>query len=159
MKTEDAFPDPIDLALSTDQLAYLVLMARAYDAQVSETDPGEGSNDSDDWAVGTLEDRRSNPAGRELAAAIRSLNEEQQAQLVALVWVARGDFESEEWAEAVRTARERHEGPVARYLMGVPVLGDLIEDGADSMGVSLTRDEQIGLHHPITERPTEDDRD
>jgi hypothetical protein len=27
------------------------------------------------------------------------------------------------------------------------------------MGLNLTREEQIGMHHPVTEQPSEDDRD
>jgi hypothetical protein len=40
----------------------------------------------------------------------------------------------------------------------MPLLGDLLEQGADMLGVNLTHEEQIGLHNPITETPAEDDR-
>ncbi|MES1201187.1 MAG: DUF3775 domain-containing protein [Pseudomonadota bacterium] len=156
---EDPFPDPVEISLSTEQLAYIVLKARAYDAEVSVDDPDEGSNASDDRSIDVLEDTKDNPTGRELAAAIRSLNADGQATLVALAWLGRDDYDADEWEDALAQARDRDEGPAARYLMGIPLLGDLIEDGAEKLGISLTEDEQIGMHHPVTEEPAEDDRD
>ncbi|HWA00819.1 MAG TPA: DUF3775 domain-containing protein [Caulobacterales bacterium] len=156
---EDPFPDPVELPLSTDQLAFIVLKARAYDAEVEIDDPDEGSNAADDRSIDALEGSPDNPTARELSAAIRSFNEEEQAALVALAWLGRDDFEAEEWNDALAEARARSEGPAWRYLMGMPLLGDLLEDGAAKLGVNLTSDEQIALHHPITERPAEDDRD
>lgn len=156
---EDPFPDPVEIPLSTEQLAYIVLKAREYDAQVGVDDPDAGSNASDDRSIDVLEGSRDNPTARELAAAIRSLHEEEQAALVALAWLGRDDYEAEEWDEALGEARARSEGPTWRYLMGMPLLGDLLEDGAEKLNISLTYDEQIGMHHPVTERPSEEDRD
>lgn len=97
--------------------------------------------------------------GHELRAAIVSLGADQRAELVALAWVGRGDFDRSQWSEAVAAAQERANGATARYLMGIPLLGDLLEQGADELGLNLTSEEQIGLHHPVTEQPAEDDRD
>ncbi|MES1201061.1 MAG: DUF3775 domain-containing protein [Pseudomonadota bacterium] len=152
-------PDDVDLPISSETLADIVLLARAYDAEVEVVDPDEGSNAADDRNVDALEARRSNPTGRELTEAIRDLDVDAQAALVALAWIGREDFEPAEWKDALTAARERREGPTWRYLMGLPMLGDLIEDGADQLGISLTEDEQIALHHPLTEEPSEDDRD
>jgi hypothetical protein len=142
-----------------DQLAFIIMKARAYDAEVEPTDPDEGSDGPDDRMVDVLEGTRDNPNVRELSGAIRALDVDAQAALVALAWISRGDYEPEEWDEARRMARERHDGSTARYLMGMPMLGDLLEDGAAKLNVNLTRDEQIGMHHPVTEIPSEDDRD
>ncbi|MEJ0022832.1 MAG: DUF3775 domain-containing protein [Alphaproteobacteria bacterium] len=158
MKTIADPEPPADFALSTDQLAYIILTARGYDALVDSSDPDEGSNAADDRAVDALEDTPDNPIGRELRAAISSLNVEAQIDLVALAWIGRGDFD--DWAEARLTARDgRRDGPTARYLMGLPLLGDYLENGAETIGLSLEAEEQTGLHHPATEQPSEEDRD
>jgi hypothetical protein len=153
------YDEPQDLGVASDQLAFIIMKARAFDAEVEPTDPDEGSNGQDDRMVDVLEGTRDNPNARELHAAIRSLDVDGQAALVALTWISRGDYEPEEFEEARRMARERHDGSTARYLMGMPMLGDLLEDAADKLNVNLTRDEQIGMHHPATETPSENDRD
>ena len=153
------YDEPKDLGIASDTLAFIIMKARAFDAEVEPTDPDEGSNGQDDRMVDVLEGTRDNPNARELHAAINSLDADGRAALVALAWISRGDYEPEEWEEALRMTRERHEAPTARYLMAMPMLGDLLEDGADKLNVNLTREEQIGMHHPATETPSENDRD
>lgn len=148
-----------DMALSRDQLAFLVLKARAFDAEVDPVDPDDGSNTADDRGVSALEDTRDNLAAAELRGAIAALDVDAQTDLVALVWLGRGDYDADEWSDAVAAARESRDGPTSRYLLGTPMLGDLLEEGAAKLGLDITHEEQIGLHHPVTEQPAEDDRD
>lgn len=129
------------LDIPRDTLAYLIVEARAFDAQAPMLEPGEESNPSDDGAVGVLEARSDDPTAAELAAAIDGLSDEEQTALVALTWVGRGDFDATEWDEAKRMARERRTGPTRRYLLSIPLLGDYLEEGAAALGVNLTEDE------------------
>jgi hypothetical protein len=66
------------------------------------------------------------------------LTPEEQASLVALTWIGRGDFGAGEWADALNQARERHTGSTSRYLMGIPQLGDFLEEGAATLGFNLS---------------------
>lgn len=154
-----ADPDiPADFALSAEQLAYIVVAARAYDALVPPVDPDDGSNAADDRAVDVLEDTADNPIGRELRAAIISLNLEARIDLVAVAWIGRGDFD--DWREARLAARDgRRDGPTARYLMSMPLLAEYLEAGAEALGVSLGDEERAQLHHPAIDEPAENDRD
>lgn len=129
------------LDIPRDMLAYLIVEARALDAQVPMLDPGDPSNPSDDGEVGVLEARSDDPTAAELAGAIDGLSDEEQIALVALAWVGRGDFDASEWDEAKRMARERRTGPTRRYLLSIPLLGDYLEEGAAALGVNLTEDE------------------
>ena len=75
---------------------------------------------------------------------IAGLNEDERHDLVALVWVGRGDFEADEWANAVRAAQEREataaRGNAARgtagYLLGIPNLPDLLGEGLAALDLS-----------------------
>jgi hypothetical protein len=164
MAIRDPFNGPEDIGIGSDQLAFIVLKARAYDVEVEgpEDSPGDGeqaSNLADDRAVEAIEADPDNTNARQLQGAIRALDIDAQIALVALAWLGRGDFEASDWAEAEAAARERHnQGSTVHYLLGMPLLGDFIEDGAAKLGMSLTEDEQIGMHNPITEEPSEDDR-
>ena len=148
MPVRDDPEPPEDFALDQATLAYIVVKAKAFDALVESDDPSDASDAADDRFVDALEDERDNPVQRELAAAIRVLDDDAKATLVALAWLGRGDYEAEDWQEALTAARERAEGPAARYLMGIPLLGDYLEDGADKLGINLTLDEAAGLIDP-----------
>lgn len=148
MPTRDVPEPPADFAIDRETLAYIVLKAKAFDALLEADDPGDGSDSVDDRFVDALEDERDNPVQRELRSAIASLDVDAKATLVALTWLGRGDYDAGEWREALTTARERAENSTARYLMGVPLLGDYIEDGADKLGINLITEQEDGLGDP-----------
>lgn len=71
----------------------------------------------------------------EFDAFIESLNEDEQANLVAIMWIGRGSFEPEEWDEAVNTALTEASTPTAQYLKGSPHLADHLEAGLEALGI------------------------
>jgi hypothetical protein len=127
-----------NLSVPRETLVYIIEKARAFDAVVPPVLVDDGSNPIDDEAGDTsiLEDRPDNPTAQELQQALRSLNDDQRNEMVALIWVGRGDFTSDEWIEATDAARERHNGKEARYLMGTPLLAAYLEEGAAQLGYS-----------------------
>lgn len=78
----------------------------------------------------------------ELRAFIDGLNEDEQAELVALAWVGRGSFDATDWTEALATARHEKTTPTESYLMGMPHLADHLETGAEMMGLDLSEAEE-----------------
>ena len=68
---------------------------------------------------------------------IRGLNDRQQAELVALLWLGRGDAEPEEWEATVELARERLAAPVARYLLAEPLVAEYLVEGLDKLGLTV----------------------
>lgn len=80
-------------------------------------------------------------AEAELRAFIDRLTEEEQASLVAVMWVGRGAFEAEDIEEAKKTAIAEATTPTADYLLGTPHLSDHLENGLDALGISVIDDE------------------
>lgn len=148
MATRDLPEPPADFAIDRETLAYIVLKAKAFDGLVASDDPSDASDAADDRFVDALEDESDNPVQRELDVAISQLSEEAKVTLLALAWLGRGDYEASEWSEALTTARERGGGSTARYLAGMPLLGDYLEDGADELGVNLISEHELGLGDP-----------
>lgn len=72
----------------------------------------------------------------ELRAFIDRMSEDEQAELVAIMWIGRGSFEAEEFQEAVETAKSEASTPCADYLLGSPHLSDHLENGLDALGIS-----------------------
>ncbi|WP_448582158.1 DUF3775 domain-containing protein [Thermaurantiacus sp.] len=135
------------IGIPTDTLAWIILKARAFDAQAGVSDPNESSNSADDQFVSVLEGQSDDPTAAELHDLIDSLSDDERAALVALAWIGRGDFEGEEWADVLAMARERRQGSTARYLMEMPLLGDYLEEGAAALGVNLSDEEAEGYYH------------
>lgn len=69
---------------------------------------------------------------------VNELSEPEQAALVALALVGRGDHEPEEWAEAVKAAALRNaKADPAQYLLGLEGAGYLLGEGLAAFGISL----------------------
>lgn len=84
---------------------------------------------------------------RELHAFIRSLNEDEQAHLVAIAWVGRGVYDAADYGEALQTAFSERAAPTDHYLMGMPHLAENLEAGLDAMGIDVTQAEEDFLRH------------
>ena len=95
---------------SLDALARIILLARLFEAN----------------------------AEADLRSTIDSLSTDDQAILVALAWIGRGDFSPAEFDRAAVMAFERQAADTAGYLMGFPLLGDLLELGAAVCGTELS---------------------
>ena len=80
---------------------------------------------------------------RELVEFIRDLDVDESAALVALAWIGRGDFEAEDWRNAVMAAYDRREGPTWKYLLGMALLPDYLQDALSAFGRSC-EDYELG---------------
>jgi hypothetical protein len=73
----------------------------------------------------------------ELTGFIDALTEDEQVDLIALMRLGRGDGTIEEWKELRREAAEgRRSGAISSYLLGEPMLGDLLAEGLGEFGLS-----------------------
>lgn len=120
--------------ISTDKVCHVIAKARQFDVKEAQSDPDSGSNASDDGMTDVLEDTPDDPTKRELVAFIGAMNVDEQAALVALAWIGRGTYEKSEWKDAVAQARAEHNRRTAQYLLGLPLLGDYLEEGLAAFG-------------------------
>lgn len=117
--------------INTDKVCFVIVKAREIEAEDEGMQP-DASNPSDDKFVSVLTEAGYSPNRRELAEFIEAMDVDEQAELVALAWVGRGDFSAEEWDTAVSEAKERRKGPTSRYLIGIPLLASYLEAGLDA---------------------------
>ena len=82
-----------------------------------------------------LEEQADDPLEQELEAALTALNIDEQLDLIALMWLGRGDFSS--FAEARKEAADMRTKRIPSYLIGTPQLGDYLEEGLAQLGISL----------------------
>ena len=119
----------IELGINPEKVRHVITEARMFDVKEEVSDPESGSNATDDDMRDILEDLADDPTYQQLAEFIRSLDEEEQINLVALAWVGRGTYAASEWQDALREARGAHNERTAEYLTGLPMLGDYLEEG------------------------------
>lgn len=81
----------------------------------------------------------------ELRGLIDRLDTDEQAELIAIMWIGRGAFEPEDWSEALQTAEAEATTPCADYLLGTPHFTDHIEAGMEALGLPLGDDEDALL--------------
>jgi hypothetical protein len=122
-----------ELGISTETVCWVIARARAFDAK--EAGEGDADPDEDDPEAHLLEEEGDTIA-EELREAIAEMNEDEQAALIALAWIGRGEFDISEWDEALRTAKERNLRNAEDYLVGMPLLGDYLEEGLAAFGLS-----------------------
>jgi len=127
--------DEVDLGVSLETVATVVDLARALQG-TEETDPAQATEDANSESA-LLQETPDDMTEDALRQFIEELNEDEQASLIALAWIGRGDYGPEDWEEARALAAERNEGDAASYLLEMDMLGDLLAEGVASFGLSI----------------------
>lgn len=122
------------LEVSPDTVCFIIAKAREFDVKEGVVLPDRGSNATDEDMREVLADYGDDPSAEEIAQTIKSLNVDERAELVALVWLARDERAIDEWDEILSEARDRRDGSTARYLLGIPLLANYLEDGLTQHG-------------------------
>lgn len=132
-----------DLTIDPETVRLFVLKAKAISAALNnDYEAGheheievDGNSRDSHHHDGLAEEEAEDLTARELTALIDDLNVDETAELIALAWIGRGDYDATEWADVVTEARDRGRGKrAADYLIGMPMLGDWLETGLEALG-------------------------
>ena len=102
--------DEVDLGVSLETVATVVDLARALQGK-EETDAEQVTEDANSEAA-LLQETPDDMTEGALRQFIDELNDDEQAAMIALAWIGRGDYGPEDWDEARSLAAELH-GPPA----------------------------------------------
>ena len=133
MAARDDEDEEFELGISLESVAAIVDAARA--VQEGEESGALSRADEDEEGLDAEDDENMDEDA--LRAFISELNEDEQASLIALAWIGRGDYGADEWEEARNLARERNIRDPATYLLGIEMLSDMLEEGLEALGLSL----------------------
>jgi hypothetical protein len=125
------------LTISPEKVFFVIVKAREFDAKDPVTDPNDGSNPTDDGEAAVLEDHRDDPTVQEIISFINAMSVDEQVDLVALAWLGRDDYTAADWASVREEAAAAHNKRTATYLLGMPLLGDFLEEGLSLLGYSV----------------------
>lgn len=120
--------------ITPGKIAQVIILAREYQSGINA------------WAHQGSRKQYGNR--HELHDFIATMDEDEQASLVAVMWVGRDTFDATEIDEAIETARAQSHTPTEDYLMADPQLADYLEAGMEALGLS-PEGEAEALHHPV----------
>ena len=126
----------VELTISPEKVCFIIIKAREFDAKEEVDEPDPGSNPSDDKDIEVLEDYGDDPVVEELTQFIGAMSVDEQVDLVAMMWLGRGDNTVADWPSIRDEAARAHNERTAAYLLGEPLLGDFLEEGLSMLGFS-----------------------
>lgn len=116
------------LSISPEKITSFIAQAH----QLDDHDAHPGSNRI--GAVEALRVHADAPAWQEMATFIDGLDEIEQAEMVALMWLGRGDGEVDEWNDLREEAALLLNKRATAYLLAKPMLVDHLEEGLAALG-------------------------
>lgn len=129
-----------ELRISVEKVCALIEAARELAGKVPST-AGDRTTTGDDSKLATIDE----PEGigededarrRETVEFIAGLNVEEQTDLLALIWLGRGDYDISEWDEAVAEAEARIAARDPDYMIGDAALPEYLGDGVEAFGLT-----------------------
>jgi hypothetical protein len=124
--------------ISPAKVAFLIVKAREFQANFAPLDEGDQETSGEQRLV---ENQAQHPSLQEFQGVIRSLNDDEKANLVAIAWIGRGTFGQEDWEKALHTARQEKITSTVEYLAGMPMLADTLAEGMAALGIDMAAEE------------------
>lgn len=125
-----------ELRISSEKVCAFIEAAREVAGKVPST-AGDQTTTGDDSKLVTIEDYPAeDDRRREMVEFIAGLNVEEQADLLALIWLGRGDYELDEWDDAVAEAEARIAARDPDYMIGDVALPEYLGGGLEAFGRS-----------------------
>jgi hypothetical protein len=124
------------LHVPLETICYIISRAREFQAKEEVVIPESPASPSDDWALQILADHSGDYTLAELVECIGGMNQRQRAELIALMWVGRGDYSLDDWEAAVDDAIGDYSVRAAPYLLAHPMVSDDLEEGLIAHGYS-----------------------
>jgi hypothetical protein len=124
------------LNVNPETICFIIAKARQFHAKEEVTIPEIPNSPAEDWARQVLADHSDDPCFQEIRATIFDLEPDQMIELVALMWLGRGDAELEEWDSLLRDVGSEINRNTPEYLMAHPHVADYLTEGLIQHGYS-----------------------
>lgn len=124
------------LEINPTTVCFIITKAHEFHAKEQVVIPEEPTGPGDSSVLQVLADHASDPAYQELKATIDDLEPDQQVQVVALMWLGRGDYDAEDWGTVLEEAGDSWTPHTADYLIATPLVADYLEEGLSLLGYS-----------------------
>jgi len=125
-------PKVPNLSISPEKVFFIVSKAHQFEMEASEPDLISDLEDDDagEGRVGRDTDLT------ELSGFISDLNVDEQIDLVALMWLGRGDGDLDSFRDLRNEAADAHNNRTAAYVLGTPMFADYLDEAMSMFGLS-----------------------
>jgi hypothetical protein len=125
------------LNLNPETVCFIISKVRQFQAKEEVVITEVPYSSSDDWARQVLANHIEDACAREVKATVRDLEPDQQAELVALMWLGRSDYLLDEWEQAKDDAAQAlvDISDPGAYLLAHPMAADYLMEGLNLQGI------------------------
>ena len=124
------------LSIDHEKVCFIIIKAREFDVKMEPEVSDPGDNPTDNASREILFDYPDDPTFEEIHGVLESLNEDESSELLALLWIGRGDYDVADWDTVVASARDDPDRRKADRFLGIPLLSDYLEEGLSKLGYS-----------------------
>ena len=123
------------LNIQPETVCFIIAKAREFQAKEGVVIPEDmPDSPSENWAQQVLADHGDDHTLQEVAGAINELDDDALVELVALMWLGRGDYTLEEWDTVLEDAEAARSDHTAQYLLSHPQVAFYLEEGLAAHG-------------------------
>ena len=123
-----------ELRINPDKVCEFLEAAREVAGKVPAT-TGDKTSSGDDSPLKFMEeDGGGDPIRQQMVEFVGGLNVDEQVDLLALIYLGRGDFELDEWDDALVEAGDRIGAGDADFMIGNRALPAYLGDALDAFG-------------------------
>ena len=128
-----------ELRISTEKVCAFIEAAREVAGKVPST-AGDHTTTGDDSELETIVDEpgqdfyEGDERRRQMVEFVAGLNVEEQTDLLALIWLGRGDYDIADWDDALVEAEARIAARDPDYMIGDAGLPEYLGDGLEAFG-------------------------
>jgi hypothetical protein len=128
----NGMPKVPNLSISPEKVFFIISKTHQSEMEASEPELIADLEDDDagEGRVGKDTDQT------ELSGFISDLNVDEQIDLVALMWLGRGDGDLDSFPDLRSQAADAHNNRTAAYLLGTPMFADYLEEAMSAFDLS-----------------------
>jgi hypothetical protein len=119
------------LSINPETVCFLIDKAHEFHTKEEVVIPEVPNSPADDWGRQVLADHVDDLSYQEMHAVIADLEPDQAGELLVLMWLGRGDYEIDEWDEALRDAQDQWGSQTVNNMIATPLLADYWSEGLD----------------------------
>lgn len=121
------------LSISKQKLANVIWHAKKFEENNGHWDQVVHGSFQEDMASSHDDDLSPVTTRSELTEIVDELSEAEKISLIAVSMVGRGTVEADQFDKAIALAKTEVINRAGNYLLGIPMVGDYLEEGLDKL--------------------------